>query len=145
MSMNAAQLQKNHTLWTYHCLHMTFRLQLALSLVRRCIHLWSGFCRFLVLSNKVYNMWGRVLSSIAKTALCPWLSYSGNYTMDQQSAHTLTDNVYIRMSKKNCIHCFFTQKVFIDHSCRFSTHCHLLLIWLHLFTEFNYFQQVVHK
>lgn len=66
------------------------------------------------------------------------------YIMDQQSAHTLTDNVYIQMSKYNCIHCFFTPKS-SDHSCGFSAHPHLLLIWLHLLIELSDFQQVVCK
>lgn len=83
-------------------------------------------------------MWGRVLSSIAKAALCPWLSYSGNYNMDQHSAHTLSLIMYTSECPKKLHTLLLYPK-------GFSTHRHLLLIWLHLFTEFNYFQQVVHK
>lgn len=44
-------------------------------------------------------MWAKVWRSIAKTALCPWVSYSG-VTLWINKVHTLTDNVYIRVSDK---------------------------------------------
>lgn len=112
--MNAAQLQNTTHLEPIivYTWPSGYNRQLASGLVRRYyfyVYMYElGFGRFGQLSNKVYNMWRRVLSSIAKTAVCLCVCVcvcvsmalvQWYYIMDQQSAHTLTDYVYIQMSK----------------------------------------------
>lgn len=64
-----------HKTRTYQCLHMVFWLQQN-NLLQPCqavllIHKWNWvFGRFWPWSNKVFNMWRGVWSSMAKTALC---------------------------------------------------------------------------
>lgn len=108
--MNAAQLQNTTHLEPINVYTWPsgYNRQLASSLVRRYysyVYMYElGFGRFWHLSNKVYNRWRRVLRSVAKTAVCVCVCLSmalvqWYYIMDQQSAHTLTDDVYIQMSK----------------------------------------------
>lgn len=74
--MNAAQLQNTTHLEPIivYTWPSGYNRQLASSLVRQYysyVYMYElGFGRFWQLSNKVYNMWRGVLSSIAKTALC---------------------------------------------------------------------------
>lgn len=127
--MNAAQLQNTtHIPWAYHGLHVTFMLQQATCLephsavLLLCIHEQTGIFVGCDKYQTRYTTWRRVLCSTAKTALCPWLSYSG-ITLWIDKVRTLSlINVYIQMSKRNCIHCFFTQTYSQTILVNFSAH-----------------------
>lgn len=103
--MNAAQLQNTTHLEpiAVYTWPSGNNRQLASSLVRQhfsYVYMYDlGFHRFWQLSNKVYNMW-RSVKLYSQNCFCVSMAFvQWYYIMDQQSAHTLTDDVYIQMSK----------------------------------------------